>query len=72
MSTVLDRLIDLVTTPNYLDQASLGAVIRNLYPAERVSADVVLRVVSALGHGTLKASLTLQAGLLHALCPAWS
>lgn len=60
----LDRLVDLVTTPNYLDQASLGAVIRNLYPAERPSPDVALRVVSALGHGALKASLTLQAALL--------
>ncbi|KAK2590051.1 hypothetical protein QQS21_012267 [Conoideocrella luteorostrata] len=60
----LDGLIDLVTTPNYLDQASLAAVIRNLYPAERVSVDVVLRVVSALGHGALKASLSLQAALL--------
>ncbi|KAG6142237.1 hypothetical protein E4U28_002767 [Claviceps purpurea] len=60
----LDRLIDLVTTPNYLDQASLAGIVRNLYPAERVSPDVVLRVVSALGHGTLKASLSLQAALL--------
>ncbi|KAG6041253.1 hypothetical protein E4U41_005294 [Claviceps citrina] len=60
----LDRLVDLVTTPNYLDQASLAAIVRNLYPAERVSPDVVLRVVSALGHGTLKASLGIQAALL--------
>ncbi|KAG5982290.1 hypothetical protein E4U55_002095 [Claviceps digitariae] len=64
LPAALDRLVDLVTTPNYLDQASLAAVIRNLYPAERVSPDVVLRVVSALGHGTLKASLSLQAALL--------
>ncbi|KAG5916371.1 hypothetical protein E4U42_007683, partial [Claviceps africana] len=64
LPAALDRLVDLVTTPNYLDQASLAAIVRNLYPAERVSSDVVLRVVSALGHGTLKASLTLQAALL--------
>ncbi|KAG5987149.1 hypothetical protein E4U43_005208, partial [Claviceps pusilla] len=64
LPAALDRLVDLVTTPNYLDQASLAAIVRNLYPAERVSPDVVLRVVSALGHGTLKASLTLQAALL--------
>lgn len=38
--------------------------MRNLYPAEKVSADVVLRVVGAIGHGTLKAPLTLQAALL--------
>ncbi|EFY88841.1 Mis6 domain-containing protein [Metarhizium acridum CQMa 102] len=61
---VLDRLIDLVTIPNYLDQASLASVVRNLYPAERVSPNVVLHVVSALGHGALKAPLSLQAALL--------
>ncbi|KID94198.1 Mis6 domain protein, partial [Metarhizium majus ARSEF 297] len=60
----LDRLIDLVTIPNYLDQASLASVVRNLYPAERVSPNVVLHVVSALGHGALKAPLSLQAALL--------
>lgn len=64
LPSALDQLVDLVTTPNYLDQASLAAIVRNLYPAERVSPDVVLRVVSALGHGTLKASLSLQAALL--------
>ncbi|KAG6004654.1 hypothetical protein E4U21_000878 [Claviceps maximensis] len=64
LPAALDRLVDLVTTPNYLDQASLAAIVRNLYPAERVSPDVVLRVVSALGHGTLKASLSLQGALL--------
>ncbi|QUC19592.1 uncharacterized protein UV8b_03833 [Ustilaginoidea virens] len=63
-SAAVDKLVDLVTTPNYLDQASLAAVVRNLYPAERVSHDVVLRVVSALGHGTLKAPLALQGALL--------
>ena len=60
----LTRLVDLVTSPNYLDQASLASVVRNLYPAERVSGETVLRVVAALGHGTLKAPLTLQAALL--------
>ncbi|KAJ4141310.1 hypothetical protein NW768_000521 [Fusarium equiseti] len=60
----LDSLINLVTTPNHLDQASQAAIIRNLYPVEAVSRDSVLRVVSCLGHGTLKPSLTLQAALI--------
>lgn len=60
----LDGLINLVTTPNYLDQASQAAIIRNLYPVAPVSRSVVLRVVSALGHGGIKPSLTLQAALL--------
>ncbi|UZP44446.1 hypothetical protein NXS19_012258 [Fusarium pseudograminearum] len=64
LSEILDSLVNLVTTPNYLDQASQAAIIRNLYPAEAVSRDSVLRVVSCLGHGTLKPSLTLQAALI--------
>ncbi|KAF4463237.1 hypothetical protein FALBO_9945 [Fusarium albosuccineum] len=60
----LDDLVNLVTTPNHLDQASLAAIIRNLYPVAPVSRDSTLRVVSCLGHGKLKPSLTLQAALL--------
>ncbi|KAK5993292.1 Centromere I-like protein [Cladobotryum mycophilum] len=60
----LNDLVDLVVTPSHLDQASLAAVIRNLYPATRVSSDVVLRVIGSLGHGKLKPSLNLQAALL--------
>ncbi|WZH45059.1 Mis6-domain-containing protein [Fusarium acuminatum] len=60
----LDHLIDLVTTPNHLDQASQAAIIGNLYPAAPVSRESTLRVISCLGHGALKPSLTLQAALL--------
>ncbi|KAM0243151.1 hypothetical protein ACHAP5_006870 [Fusarium lateritium] len=60
----LDDLINLVTTPNHLDQASQAAIIRNLYPAAPVSRESTLRVISCLGHGAFKPSLTLQAALL--------
>lgn len=60
----LSELIDLLATPSFLDQASLSAVARNLYPATNVSRDVVLRVLSALGHGSRKPSLNIQAALL--------
>jgi centromere protein I len=60
----LDNLIDLITRPSHLDQGSLNAVIRNLYPATRVSRHVVIRVVSCLGHGRFKASLNIQAALI--------
>lgn len=60
----LSDLVQLVTTPSHLDQASLAAIVRNLYPATRVSRDVGLQVVGCLGHGRLKPSLTIQAGLL--------
>ncbi|RBR14072.1 hypothetical protein FVER53590_07997 [Fusarium verticillioides] len=60
----LDDLIILVTTPNHLDQASQAAIIRNLYPVAPISRKSVLQVISCLGHGSLKPSLTLQAALL--------
>ncbi|KAI5461204.1 Mis6-domain-containing protein [Mariannaea sp. PMI_226] len=61
---VLDDLVNLITKPSHLDQASLSAIVRNLYPATQVSANVTLRIVSCLGHGKIKPSLPLQAALL--------
>ncbi|KAJ0160283.1 Centromere protein I [Colletotrichum tanaceti] len=60
----LSELIDLLTRPNHLDQASLNALVKNLYPATRLSGDAVLRVVGCLGHGELKPSLVLQSNIL--------
>ncbi|RYP90185.1 hypothetical protein DL770_003721 [Monosporascus sp. CRB-9-2] len=60
----LDDLIDLVTTPNHLDQASLASIVRNLYPASTVSNDVVTKVVGSIGHGRSKPSLAIQGALL--------
>ncbi|KAI0119997.1 Mis6-domain-containing protein [Nemania sp. FL0031] len=60
----LSELIDLVTAPSFLDQASIAAVVRNLYPATSVSGDLIIRVIGCLGHGKLKPSLAIQAALL--------
>ncbi|KAM4056121.1 mis6 domain-containing protein [Hirsutella rhossiliensis] len=60
----LAQLVDLIAAPSLLDQASLNALVRNLYPRDKVSRNVVMRVVAALGHGALKPSLNMQAGLL--------
>ncbi|KAI6447259.1 hypothetical protein MCOR17_010591 [Pyricularia oryzae] len=60
----LQALVELVTTPNHLDQASLGAIVRNLYPIGKVPDQVVLSIVGALGHGQLRPSLTIQSLLL--------
>ncbi|KAI1391110.1 Mis6-domain-containing protein [Hypoxylon trugodes] len=60
----LDQLIDLVTTPSFLDQASLGNIVRNLYPASAVNVDLVVKVIGCLGHGKLKPSLAIQGALL--------
>ena len=60
----LKRLVDLITTPGHLDQASLGSLVRNLYPASKVPDDSILRVVGSLGHGQLKPPLAVQSLLL--------
>ncbi|KAH7318624.1 Mis6-domain-containing protein [Stachybotrys elegans] len=60
----LAQLVHLVATPSHLDQASLSAIVRNLYPADRISAEVITRIVGAFGHGKLKPSLNIQAALL--------
>ncbi|KAI5862882.1 Mis6-domain-containing protein [Durotheca rogersii] len=60
----LGQLINLVTTPNFLDQASLGSIVRNLYPATTVSDEPIVTVVGAFGHGKLKPSLAIQGALL--------
>ncbi len=60
----LHQLVDLIATPTHLDQASLGALTRHLYPAAEVPAETVLRVVGCLGHGRLKPPLAIQALLL--------
>lgn len=47
-----------------LDQTSVTNLIKNLYPAQRVPADVVLSVVGALGQGKGKPSLGTQNNLV--------
>jgi centromere protein I len=63
-SDLLEELIDIITLPNELDQASIGAIVRNLYPATKVPDECVVRVVGSLGHGQAKARLSVQSGLL--------
>lgn len=60
----LDQLVDIITLPNELDQASIGTIIRNLYPNTKVSDDSVVKVVGSLGHGQAKASFAAQAALI--------
>lgn len=57
-------MVDIVTRPNSLDQASLGRLIKNLYPASKVPDAVVSRVVASLGHGRAKTGYAAQAALL--------
>lgn len=63
-----DELLDLIhmiVSPAQLDQGSLNSIIKNLYPAGKVSQDVILKIIGCLGLGEIKPSLTLQSSLLN-------
>lgn len=63
-SSVLAVLVELLTSKTTLDQSNMTSLIKNLYPAERVSSHLVLLVVSCLGQGRRKPSAATQATLL--------
>jgi centromere protein I len=63
-NAALEKLIDTITLPSHLDQASIGNLIRNLYPVSKVLNSAVIKVVGSLGHGRAKPSYTAQAALL--------
>ncbi|OBT67214.1 hypothetical protein VE03_02723 [Pseudogymnoascus sp. 23342-1-I1] len=60
----LDELVDIVTLPNELDQASIANVVRNLYPAAQISDDTLVKVIGSLGHGQSRAAFPVQSLLL--------
>ncbi|MCJ1304140.1 hypothetical protein MMC08_006952 [Hypocenomyce scalaris] len=60
----LSTALDIVTQPNFLGQTSITTLIRGLYPASRVSADLVFNVVASLGSGRDKPSPPTQNLLL--------
>lgn len=60
----LVQLIDLILSRSHLDQGSLNSIIKNLYPVDKVSEKVVLKIIGSLGIGVLKPSLNLQSSLL--------
>lgn len=60
----LERLIDIITLPNELDQGSIGSLIKHLYPTSKVPDAIIIKVVGSLGHGEAKPSYVAQAALL--------
>jgi centromere protein I len=64
-SASLEEIVDIITLPTHLDQASIGSLIRNLYPVSKISDTVVVKVVGSLGHGRAKPAYTTQAALLN-------
>lgn len=56
--------MDLVTVRNELDQTTVTTLIKNLYPSSRVSSDVVVSIIGALGQGRAKPSSSSQSSLI--------
>jgi len=52
----LRAVVQLVCVKTHLDQTSVTTLVKNLYPAQRVPADVIVTIVGALGQGKGKPS----------------
>ncbi|KAH8683370.1 Mis6-domain-containing protein [Tricladium varicosporioides] len=63
-SVSLNRVIDIITLPNELDQASINNLIKNIYPSSKIPDPIVIKVISSLGHGRYKPSYSAQAALV--------
>ncbi|KAF2454485.1 Mis6-domain-containing protein [Lineolata rhizophorae] len=59
----LESVVDVVAVRSHLDQASCTALVRALYPAATVSAEVVVGVVGCFGQGATKPPPAVQAAL---------
>ena len=56
--------MDLLTSPHKLEQSSQNALLRSLYPSQKISDGLVRTIISSLGAGKRKASTSTQQGLL--------
>ena len=65
-TSALTSLLDTVTLPNHLDEASIATLVNHLYPAAEttVPSDLVCKVVCSLGQGKGKPPVTTQNNLL--------
>ncbi|KKA25385.1 Mis6 domain protein [Rasamsonia emersonii CBS 393.64] len=60
----LEQLIDIITKPNHLDQATITTLIKNLYALEKIPSIIVTKIVGCLGPSKSKPSPATQALLL--------
>jgi len=60
----LRAVVQIATLKTELDQTSVTTLVKNLYPAQRVPADVIVTVVGSLGQGKGKPSPGSQNGLV--------
>jgi centromere protein I len=62
--SALDVILNIITLPNHLDIASVGKLVRSLYPATKVHDGAVTSVIGCLGQGETKPAAQTQAALL--------
>lgn len=67
----LGRLLKVLTTKNNLDQGTVTALVKNLYPQERVTSKHITQVVCCLGPSKSKPSPATQALLVRWLILAY-
>ena len=67
----LRSILDAITLPNCLDQCTKNALIKSLFPKDKISSDLACIVVNGLGQGSLKASVATQQSLLKWLIMAY-
>ncbi|KAJ5147878.1 Centromere protein Cenp-I [Penicillium atrosanguineum] len=67
----LGRLLKVLTTKNNLDQGTVTALVKNLYPQERVASKHITQVVCCLGPSKSKPSPATQALLVRWLILAY-
>ncbi|KAF2744454.1 Mis6-domain-containing protein [Sporormia fimetaria CBS 119925] len=60
----LRAVVDIISKKTELDQTSITSLVKNLYPAQRVTSDVVVTIVGALGQGKGKPSPGTQNALV--------
>lgn len=63
-TATLKRLLEVLTSPNSLDQTTQKALITILYPADRIPSHLICLVVNGLGYGSRKAPVSNQQLLL--------
>lgn len=57
----LDQLIDILTTPSKLDQITITAILKHLYPRHTVAETIAVKIVGCFGQGKHKPALSTQA-----------
>jgi centromere protein I len=56
----LFAIVHIVSRKTHLDQSSVTTLVKNLYPAQRLSSDIIVAVVAALGQSKGKPSVGTQ------------